>query len=123
MTDVTLAASHAAELELMRQELAEKQLTIVELKAKLCGYEAADTVPPDPDEPSTGDYTDDAQEARLSMLEMKTATRDSEQNELYRQLEEIKKIVTDIALVVAQFPCPDCPRKGPHLSVAPMSSR
>jgi hypothetical protein len=121
--DLTLSASHAAELDLMRQELAEKQRTIVELKAKLCGYESADTVPPDPDEPATGDYSEDAQEARLSMLETRTATRESELVEVYRQLDEIKTIVTDTAMIVANLPCADCPKPPALHSVTPPSRK
>lgn len=127
--DPTKDANHEATIDLMRAELAARNLTIAELsanlstaKGKLAYYEGIDTEPPPAPkaEPITADYTEDARIARLSLLETAASTREQELTEVHTQLKDIKKILTDLALDVASLPCNKCPLT-PRLSSVPIA--
>lgn len=99
----------------LREHTQQLESRIEQMQLELDRLRAADTRPPPPPsslppDADTGDYSNDAKEARLSMLEMGVATRDSELTEIHRQLKDIHDGLTNLALAVAALPCnPKCP--------------
>ena len=127
-TDPTLDAQHEANLELIREELRQRNETVALLQAELATYrDGTKTWPPAsllPPELDTDDLTRCKNTANIlaeiHSLRSEVLTLSSEVSSLHRAVAEYTPVMDRVIEALQSDPrCVDCPQRKPTISIAP----
>lgn len=124
MTELEIEATKTAELEQLREELAQRNERVALLEAELASYRAGKTWPPPTSiPPSAGDYSTCKQIAQLteevSTLRSEFITLSKEVAALTRSVSEYTPIMDRVVAALQDPRCADCPNRPRLHSVSP----